>query len=904
MRRILLSLALLLAPAAANAVDDTCHFTGSGNWSAAGTYSGTKSCTGGGGTLDANDLVIIDAGVIATITGSITQGSGAGIGIQVASGGTLTTESTPGSGLGANVTLTLGAQGLDCQSGSTCTLIGAGYRQPFVASPALQPTLSSALLWPTGDINECPGDSGTCAGSNANTVRIQWPTATYKESSVSAGVPGYNYITEFLNAGAPGVATGDIACFGDDDYSDAYSFADTNYCYQVTARAGSPTFSVDLAIRQSYPDASARSGSGYPLALRTVKAATVANTTGVAVGGRTVEVANTVISKDRDLVGRWIRFSDGSAAESFAYKIQRSENNPADCSGGAGACDRLTILDTRGFASAYPNGRALWIDYGWQRGDPIYFYSPLVITSATASELDSPVNLAGTYTIRMAVIAGLGDVGFSGSQYAPVRFASTAAAAGTDGFTDVWISDPASTPSGSAIYTRASSFAMKRVQKTGGTSASTSCASPYTSSCADYTHGVIFGPNTTTTASDIGWRHQTDDFFVPSSDTDQGWSLSVSRSISQFTSQYQCSGSFFDAAASAGGTSAGTATFSDVECDNCTNPPQDASCTTADPLMQGINNTTLTVNGILNVGSYSGLECSNPSGGKPSTCTNAMGVGLGGTNAKGSLLEGNMTNVVVRDVYAGSSDALKISRYTDGSSYNSKALNISNAILTSVVSGDGAIISAFNYPATAGTNSLTLNNVALVDIDSATTGGIFKVFADLGTTGSGPTLLRNVSLLWTRPVTTPATTFIVVGCSGNDKATVTLDGVVISGLNAGSTNRWALAGCASDTSNRIQFTGAPTYIFNNTVGVTSGQDANYMTNFSRGMPPGVFGIMQGAYFRNPSTIPGAAHVGVSDRAGITQMKWMLSRNHLRPENAGSYFSGTGSGSGGWTPKAF
>ncbi len=902
MRRLTILCAALVAMAAgaAGAVDDTCHFTASGSWSAAATYSGTKTCTGGGGTLDANDLVIIDSGVTATITGSITQGTGAGIGVQVASGGTLTTEATPGSGLGVAATLTLGAQGLDCQAGSTCTLIGAGYRQPYVASPALQPTLSSALLWPVGDINECPGDSGTCAGANANLIRIQWPNTTYKDS-ISAPTPGYSYINEFLNGGAPGVALGDIACFGDANYGDAYSHPDANYCYQVAARAGATTYSVDLAVRQSYPDASPRSASGYPLAVRTVKAATVANASGVVAGARTVEVANTVISADRDLVGRWIRFSDGSAAEPFAYKIQRSENNPADCTGGAGACDRFTILDTRGFASAYPNGRAVWVDYGWQRGDPMYFYAPLVITSATASELDSPLNIAGTYTVRMAVIAGLGDAGFASSPHAAVRFLSTAAAAGTDGFTDVWVSDPASTPAGSVIDNASSLLRLVRIQKTGGTSASASCTPTYTSSCEDYTHGVTFKSNSTTQAIDLGWRHQTDDMFVPG-DAQTGWTLDVSRAISQFTSQYQCSGSVLDG--NSGSGSSGTATLRDVECDNCTSPPQNALCVTPDPLITGIASTTLSVNGILNVGSYSGLECSNPSGGKSSTCTNAMGVGLGGPNSSGGLIEGNMTNVVAREVYSGSPAGIKFTRYVDGAASSSGSINLSYALLASVTSGAAAANNnGFAYPTTAGTNSLRMNDVAIVDADSATSGGTFYLFSGLGASGSGPVLLRSVSLLWTR-ATTALTTFAAINCTGNDKANVTLYGVVISGLNAGATNRYALNGCATNTSNRIQFTGAPTYLFRNTTSVTGGQDANYMTNFSRGMPAGVLGIGQGAWMRDPSTLPGAASVGASARAGITRALWMLTRNHLRPENAGSYFAGGGGAASTFGPRAY
>lgn len=881
MRRIFLVLALLLAPLGAEAIDDTCHFTGSGNWSSATAYSGTKTCTGGSTTLDANDAIVIDSGVVATITGDVTQGSGASIGITVSSGGTLTTEATPGSGLGVTKTVRLGDLGLDCQSGSVCTLIGGGYKQPYVASPALQPTLAAAGQWFVGDVNECPGDSGVCAGSNANTVRIQWPAASYRVNG--SGTVGNNHIGDFLNSGtSPAVAVGDIACFGDVDYSDAYSFPDANFCYQVTARAGYPTYSVDLAMRQSYPDASARSAAGYSLALRTIKASTVQNTSGVAAGATTVEVANTVVSADRELQGRWIRFSDGTAAEPFAYKILRTENNPTDCSGGSGACDRITIGDLRGWQSAYPNGRAVWIDYGWSRGDPIYFYAPLVITSATASETDSPIWLRGTYTLKMAVLAGLGYG--SGSQ-ATVNIDTTAVQGAA--MEDVWISDPMSAIGSSVVKQKSPLATFRRLSKTGGTSGTTGCPPGSPNVCVDYNHGIIFGPGTNNTIEDLGWRHVTDDVVVPSDPSDTGSSVTGRRWIAQFTGANNDSGSLFDA-----GTASVSLNLVDAECDDCTSPNQAGPPDAEGRLFDNMEKANSTMSGILDWGSLGGLECGRQTSANSQSCTDVMGLGL---NGRITVLGGNMTNVVARDIRPTATNSA-IGFIDSSASNENKLLNVKNGLIVGWY-GPSGNSTGLGFPDRSD-ETLTLDNVLIVDPDSAASS--FTLFNSVGSANGGKSLLKRVGLLWTKAVN--PTTYYAFSCSGGTAiAQVTLQGLFATGLNSGGT-RYIFTQCAPNTSNRMVSIGTQ-YFWNNTLDIASGQDENY-SNIMRGVPPGMLEQGRGVYVSNPSTKPGDVNVGPDWRAGITRLRWMHTRNHLRPENAGSYFAPGGGGGGAWTPRAY
>ena len=186
---------------------------------------------------------------------------------------------------------------------------------------------------------------------------------------------------------------------------------------------------IDIDVRQS---PSGRDSAGYPLVWRDITTSTVHDLAGVAAGARSLHVGGDVLGADHRLVGRWLRFADvNGKPERHGYKISSTRD-------GGGGDDILTIGDVRGFVHPHPAGRAVWIDYGWSPGDSFYSWAPLRINSATASELDSQVRLAGSVAVQWCCSMASAQQQRPGGE----RRCSSQPTVQVGIFEDVWIADP------------------------------------------------------------------------------------------------------------------------------------------------------------------------------------------------------------------------------------------------------------------------------------------------------------------------------------------------------------------------------------------------------------------------------------------------------------------------------
>lgn len=729
-------LAFVLFPPFAGAA--VCNSTGNFAWSAIGT--GSWSC-GAGGPLDS---YVVGSGHTVTVTGDLVQGSSASAGITVAAGGSLVVH-------GRRV-LTLGGAGLQCQAGSTCSLEGAGFREPDASLPDLAQTLEASRFWRVQRMVACPdaqGDSACGAGGADHVLRLLFPD----------GAPG----------GTERIAAGDVLCFGDPVPDDTVAHPDAGFCYEVVNDPGATLpIAIDIDVRQS---PGGRDSAGYPFAWRKLRASTVEDAGGVAAGSRTVRVDPGVLSESHQLVGRWIRFADASGeAERHAYKIMATQD------GGASE-DVLEIGALGGFQHAVPEGRTLWIDYGWNRGDPFYVYSPLRLRSSTATETDTQLRLGGATTVRRLVLDGLGSTSNGQASTGAVLLQPGAAIAA---FEDVWVADPATPPAGSAFMVDGTGpFTVRRLQQTGGTSSSANCQ-PYTSSCADYLHVFGFrGAVPDARFEDIAIRHHGDDLFVNGAAAP--FHLTLRRVHAAFVSRFASSGDIVD-----NSHLSSTLDARDVICDDCTSPPQIGI---AGVPLNGVEATTGTFANVLIWGTRGSAGCFGPI-----QCQNVTAIGS--TGFWGYFVGGKTRNVAVRDVHYPS--------VTSGIAQSQQPLELENALVR-----DSTFLNqqGMNMPAGASA-PMRITEAVFLDVN----GPAALAFLWNGGSPGSEVRLTRVTGLWTGPHTIDR----FHTSAGADQSLITLDSVLVQGLSGPGELALAL------NLSQIQKPGVSCF-FENNVNWTAGQ---------------------------------------------------------------------------------
>jgi hypothetical protein len=697
-----LCIVALLQLFAAGAEAAICTSQASFSWPAIG--AGSWSCGAGG----AGDLYVVAAGHTVTVTGSLTQSASASAGIRVEAGGTLLVQ--------GRFVLTLGGAGLDCQAGSACTLEGPGYRSLAQTVPAYLSGPTPQAYGTVGGVVPCPDGAGApdCA-ARPERARILPSGAT--------------------PAGVGSIATGDILCFGDTDPADDVSYPDAGFCYEVANDpSASPPYAIEIDVRQS---PSLRAAAGYPLGLRLLRQGTVLDSGGAPAGGRSLQVQAGTLSENRELVGRWLRFADATGApEATAYKISETTD------GGTGP-DTLRIGDVRGFASAHPVGRAVFVDYGWSLGDPFAVWAPLRIRSATPLETDSQVVLAGTHTVRRVVFDAIGTPSDAQTLTGVLLFKPTTA---LTAFEDVWVADPAGPPAAIAVmFDGTPAFTFRRFQQTGGTSSSAHCV-PYDDTCADYLHVFgLRGPAVDARFEDIGVRHHGDDVFLDANAW--GAKLRLRRVHAAFVSRYAASGSLLDMSSFAASIDA-----RDLVCDDCTSPPIGSSA--AADVVNQLGNTTGSISGLLVWGTRGGAACDGPI-----VCNDVTVIGSSGSS--GAMVGGKTDHVVVRDVHT-----------TGGTLVATPArpLELRRAWIRDSSFGNQQGI---NFPSGAG-NAVTIESTVFQDVNGPETSFLLN-----GGTPDEPLVLRDVSAVWTGAHTLDR----FLTSYGGDHTLVTLDGVLVQGLN-------------------------------------------------------------------------------------------------------------------------
>ncbi|MCC6641931.1 MAG: hypothetical protein IT386_12295 [Deltaproteobacteria bacterium] len=788
MRRVAALALLVLLPSAADAA--VCTSTASFVWTSIG--SGSWSCGSGG----AEDSYVIGAGHTVQIAGSLTQ-SGSSAGITVASGGTLT--------VSGRYVLTLGGAGLVCQPSSLCQLEGAGFREPDAERPDLAAELSAGRVWNVQQIVHCPDATGSSAcgtGGADHVLRLRFPE----------GAPG----------GTSRIEPGDVLCFGGPVPEETTPGADAGFCYEVVNDPGDGgSTDIDIDVRQS---PGGRDSAGYPFAWRTLRASTVRDASGVSTGDRAVMVGDTVLSASHQLVGRWLRFADGAGSpEPRAYKIMSTLD------GGAGD-DVITIGDARGVTHAAPQGRTVWIDYGWSRGDAFYVYAPLRIQSATSTETDSQLRLAGNVSVRRALFDGLGSAYDGQQSTGAILLQPTAQVAA---FEDAWLADPATPPSGIAfMIDSVSPVSIQRFQQTGGTSSASGC-SPYTFSCADYLHVFGFRGAIAASFSDIAVRHHGDDVFLNAA----AWPLTLTlrRIHAAFVSRYASSANLLDMSALLSSLDA-----RDLICDDCASAPNGADG--AGPFVSGLDLTTGGIENVLVWGTRGGVACDGGA-----VCRKLLAIGASGE--KGYLLGGHSENVVVRDV--------QFTHAAAGIAKPNQAMQISGALVRNASFGNQQ---GMSWPSVSGAE-VEISDSAFVDVNGPATSYLFN-----GGSLASSVTLRNVSTVWTGPHTVDRS--LTAYTAANVSALV-LDRLLVQGLDG--PGEFALVlGLSQVTSS-----GASCF-FGNTYDWPASQAPFVPAEWIHGVPAG----QSPRLASYPWNTAGCGAQGV---VGISEPSWLHAKSRIEPE---------------------
>jgi hypothetical protein len=458
---------MLLWTALASAIpieasSETCVFAaGASQWGPIERIEG--SGVAGSCTPDASDTFRIPAGAEVSVVDEIAFDPAVfGAGIEVLSGGSLDVSVTD-----AALRLAVGSDGLQCRSGSTCRFTNR-YRGYGVEAGRLLESPGSRWHFRVGEVVPCDGD----CDATPELVAIRYESEADRRSLLA-------------------VEPGEVLCFFDPKESDVWVSPDSGQCYEIVGtRTDGPPYELVFDVHQGSSDP-----VGWPLARRELKRTTLA--VGSASGARDIALApSNAISADREHVARWLRFGDAQTGvfEDVAYKIQDSVDGDPDV---------VRIGDLRGVRGGRAAGTPVVIDYGWRRGDPFFVSVPVVVTSATASRLDSEFIVNGNYRARGLILDHM---------WGP-RVDSDAA---IELHEDVWVRDATSSGTGVSLQlTNRGDETLHRTLITGGIEG-TDCApagSPPTTNC-DTMHGLQVSCSTGLVIDGYSSRHLGDDNFV------------------------------------------------------------------------------------------------------------------------------------------------------------------------------------------------------------------------------------------------------------------------------------------------------------------------------------------------------------------------------------------------------
>ena len=460
----LLALPVLLVAGSGVAEAATCTSTAGGTWTAINSGTATWSC---GTPSGADDIIIADGHTVTITSGSTVSqdGATAATGVTVQSGGELVMQA--GSQLDLNV------DGLDCQSGSTCTFEGT-YRSNNAATTTT--SLSTANRFPAGVIELCP--SGACT----NAVTMSYAAADYEITDGTAGATDIDTAIEAID-------DTDVICWWGFDTTDKRPPLDEGFCYEITSAQGTvDPYTVAFDERQGTNS----SATGYPLARRDVFEGTTSLAT--AKGSRQVEFAGGTFAANDYYNGRMLRFENGSGVEeNTSYRIYDTvDGATTQCDNGVGPCDLVFLAPASGVQDAKASGDDVWIDYGWATGDGYYVIRPARLTSATGTVNDSPVTFDGTVSARGLVIIDTDTVALGAN-------------ATVSDFTDIWLQDVADATGGQFTIQTEGSTLITRFRISGDEATRTVGQHAITVDDA----GADVGP---VTINGAFMRHSSDDF--------------------------------------------------------------------------------------------------------------------------------------------------------------------------------------------------------------------------------------------------------------------------------------------------------------------------------------------------------------------------------------------------------
>lgn len=852
MRRIFLALVMVLAPGVAAALQDTCTFSAGGNWSAIGTHP-TASCTGGdnNATIDSSDIVVIPSGITITITGNVTQGTTAGAGITVQNGGTLTGTVSLSVNSGNEIVLTVGSAGLTCEAGSTCNLSGAYVAVAASATLDTTPSTTSYLAF---------GDATPCPGSDCTLERISYLRDRY---NIHRGSPNPSLDSNIDNT-ITVIHAGDILCFWNPAGAVAFGTPDVNACYPVSAvgttgSGATTTYYIDFQVRLT--------GAQQPVPYKAqdIYTGTISATTAATKGSRTIKVpAATIASGEEPLwVGRWIRLSlSGSATdyEPFAYRI-------LSVTDGGGGDDTITLASLAGLANDYAVGAIFAIDYGWRRGDPFIVYRPFKIASATSALNDSPITFSGTVNLKAVHIALPKKFEFLGASVVP----------GT--LTDIFIQDgdvgdSGLTDAGVSVNIKDStaSYAFNRVSIIGGDSNAGAAGSTV--------HGFGFASSGSPKLSvtDSLLRYIGDDCFV--SEPNVSGSMSVTRTRCQWGAYGGESESFFDS-----GTSSVAFTASQIECLDCVNHGTDSPELFA--MSNGVG-ATLSANGVLAYGVRGSIHrYAWPSS---ASVSNLEIIGGGSATVSGtSWMVPTATNFVVRDVAIGGTYPNAAYLYNNIS--GDGPLRWTNGLFRDV-SQSGTVQYGVT-PTTASAYPYTVDNVAFVDLTNSVASSTLFLLPASVPNGS---LLSRITIAYS-PSFTAASEF-QYGFSLNDTTPVyTLNKTLFYGMA-----RTSAIGITNASSAKLTGLTKDHLCFFGVYAIGGGLEASLSSDSVADRPQDFLDKTRRRYSGGTGYLRDQIGCGATPAAGITRYQWIHAISDLEPESLGTI--GSGSGSGGWTPKAF
>lgn len=494
----LYALAILLAGLVSplSAVAANCTLSGTGNLSCNGTTCSTTMADSCAGVAPGDNITITGT---ATANGDLVL-SGAGR-IVVTGAGSLTCTVASGCGLIALGTSTAGGTTNDSgtASGGSWTVRGQ-YLDPVAATWGNdRPT----TRLPIGGLQHC-GSGGNCnaGGGVENVMRFTWPI------DKAAGAAGDSNVQDVIAQ----VQAGDVACFYPESPESPFGVMhDANFCYEVTASfSASLPYYIEVDVRQGAIDR-----YGYGLAQRALCQAEVLEVNGfnqvvIQLDPTTDASCEAMIDRSGRGVGRWMRV--GTAGKPF--KIMRVDLNTTPTPDEATLETPLSVL---GHIAA---GNTITIDYGWQPGDGLLIFRPVVITDAALSALSAPIGnetaeqAAGAFSFLAH--AGLHFEAVRFDRLDAVRIGGSGTPTGAELFRSVWYSDPTNAVGGGALGTAfgfiapaapASTFDFVTV--TGG--ASHDCTDDAGKSCG-HTFNIARAP--TPRFADVSVRYNGDDFLI------------------------------------------------------------------------------------------------------------------------------------------------------------------------------------------------------------------------------------------------------------------------------------------------------------------------------------------------------------------------------------------------------